>query len=601
MRVKRSIGKLWGILGLCLLLAALSSCVKEDDSVSLYVVKTESGAGVPAIAGLENDDEVNHWLRTLFLPYADRALATIRASDNRLKVVYDLSVSDDFSVFDPKYNIEMKISDGTDALNIVTVETNGTSEPTLIVPESLDWLDSASLTESAIILKHAGMTVDLSNLDEKVGEKFAVETFIQLYETFAGEELDVSDIKVGDAGGDLLKKAFKLNLVTPYGNYDNYEYSPDVYLYNVVNMADTLINDIERDVYGRQSEAVTGQEFAAMLRAVYNTCRVHEQEESGYSWALLGEVDFDRVIEAMELSDGHTFSRRDGAELVYRITSAGPNFSRNFTDDNLSPVDDSESIWVRRAVTHGFMNYYGTSSLFAPEEDFTVTDAIENAKTYMMCRYYDWSSATDYEWDGAYTKSDILTAAGQAAAYFADRPVADKNSFTVKTVINDRDYGWFFSQKNTGALSSVNCMPSIAAMAAHWYDQNSTVTVQDMRRTSNTADGWRIDELRHALDVYHIPYTSDTADIDEFVTLLDDGKIILAQYSDRPYTITGHCYVIYGYKKFQNSVTFIINDADSLVYRSEIFGRPNGNGDEVEGKFAMWSISRFQPMVTVIG
>ena len=600
MRAKRYTIKIWLAIGIVALLLGLSSCSKEEAGVSLYVVKTSTGAGVPAVAGLSNDDEINEQLQELFSPYADRALATIEASDNRLKVVYDLSLSEDSGVFDKKYDIEMNISNGRNALNIATVQLSGADDLKLRTLDSLEWLDSADLTESAIILNHVGIPLDFTDLEEKVGEEYAVQTFIQLYEAFAGEALDVSDITVGDSGGDTLKKALKLNLITAYGNY-NYEYAPEAYLYNVVNMADVIINDIERDVYGRQSEAVTGREFAAMLRAVYNTCRVHEREDSDYSWALLGTVDFDKTLEAMELEETHPFSRRDGAELVGRITNAGPNFSRKFSDDNLYTVDDADSIWVRRAVTYGFMGYYGASSLFAPDEDLTVTDAVENAKTYMICRYYDWCFATNYEWDGAYTKADLLTAAGKAAEYFADRSEADKVSFEVKTVINDRDYGWFFSQKNTGALSSVNCMPSIAAMAAHWYDENSTVTVQDMRNTSNTNDGWRVDELRHALDVYQVPYTSDIATIEEFVKVLDEGKIILAQYSDRPYGMTGHCYVVYGYKKFNDSVTFIINDADSLIYRSEIFGRPNGNGDEVEGKFSMWSICRFQPIVTVIG
>lgn len=600
MKVKPYIPKILFAIGILMLLLVASSCAKEEDSVSLYVVKTGSGAGIPAVSGLSDDDAANQKLKEIFTPYADRALQTIEASHDRLKVVYDLAPSEDSNVFGKKYDIKMSVSNDTDSLEIMTVHISGADDVKIDAPENLDWLDSADLTESAIFLKHAGLEVDLSNLDEEVGEEFAVQMFIRLYEAFAGEELDVSDIKVGDSGGDMLKKALKLNLITAYGNYE-YEYASEAYLYSVVNMADAMMNDIERDVYGRQSEAVTGKEFAAMLRTVYNVCRVHEPEDSNYSWSLLGEVDFQEAAKAMELENDYGFSRRDGAEMVGRITNAGPKFSRNYTDDDLYTVEDSESIWVRRAVTYGFMGYYGSSVLFAPDEDFTVTDAVENAKTYMMSRYLDWSFATNYEWNGVYTKADILTAVGKTAAYFADRPEEDKFNFETKTIINDRDYNWFFSQKNTGALSSVNCMPSIAAMAAHWYDETSTVTVQDMRNTSNTADGWRVDELRHALEVYHIPYASDIAGIDRFVSTLDEGKIILVQYSDRPVGVTGHCYVVYGYKKVGNSVTFIINDADSLVYRSEIFGRPNGNGDEVEAKFGMWSIIRFQPIVTTVG
>lgn len=598
MKVKQYTSKRFLAAWLILLLFSLSACSRADN-VSLDVTTTD-GVRLPTVTGMAKSDVINEKLAEIFTPYAKQAQQTVDASDGRLSVVYGLTPSDSAGIFGKKYALHMDISDGTDSLNILTVHIKGADDFNVKVPESLDWLDSVDLTESAIILKHAGMEVDLSNPDEKVGEEYAVETFVKLYEAFAGEELDVSDVTVGDAGGDTLKKALKLNLITSYGNYD-YEYAPDAYIYSVVNMADTVMNDIERDVYGRQSENVTGIEFENMLRTIYNTCRIHEQEDSRYPWAELGEVDFHEASAKMEINDASEFSRRDGAELVCRITNAGPHFAKSYTDNDLYSIDDSDSIWVRRAVTYGFMDYYGDSVLFAPYEGFTVTNAIKNAKTYILCRYNDWSFATNYEWEGIYTKSDILTAAGQTAAYFSDRSEEDKYNFETKTVINDRDYDWFFSQKNTGASSSVNCMPSIAAMAAHWYNESSTVTVQDMRNTGRTADGWTVKELRAALDFYNVPYTSDIADIDKFISLLDEGKIILTQYSDRPYSMTGHCYVIYGYKKFRDSVTFIINDADSIAYRTEIFGRPNGNGDEVEADFAMWSINRFYNVVTVVG
>lgn len=600
MKVKQYASRVFFAMGILILILSLSSCTKAGQNVSIEATTATSGASIPVITGISKSDKINKELAKIFTPYAELAKQTVDDSNGNLSVVYDLSLAEDSGMFTKKYDIYMNISNGSDFINIVAVHMEGADSFKVDEPESLDWLHSADLTECAIILKDAGMNVDLSNLDEKVGEKFAAETFVKLYEAFAGKKLDVSDIKVGNSGGDTLKKALKLDMVTAYDNYD-YEYAPDAYLYTVVNFADAVINDIERDVYGRQGESVTGEEFANMIRTLYNVCRVQEQEGAEHSWSELGNVDFQEIQDKMQLDENHEFSRRDGAEMVCRITNAGPKFSKSYDDDYLDTVDDSDSIWVRRAVTYGFMDYYGDSVLFAPDEGLTVTNAIDNAKTYIICRYNDWCFATNYEWDGIYTKSDVLIAAGRTAEYFSDRSEKDKYNFESKTVINDRDYSWFFSQRNTGASSSVNCMPSIAAMAAHWYDENSTVTVQDMRGTSKTNDGWTVYELRAALDFYKVPYTSDVADIDKFISLLDEGKIILTQYSDRPLYMTGHCYVVYGYKKFNNSVTFIVNDADSMTYRAEIFGRPNGSGDELEANFAMWSIKRFWSIVTVVG
>lgn len=144
-------------------------------------------------------------------------------------------------------------------------------------------------------------------------------------------------------------------------------------------------------------------------------------------------------------------------------------------------------------------------------------------------------------------------------------------------------------------------MPSIATMASHWYDKNSDATVEKMRQTSDNDDGWTAFELRSGLSAYNVPFTVEDASIENITKALDAGGIVLAQYSDRPYGISGHCYVIYGYRQFKDSTTFIVNDSDSLTQRAELFGRRDGNGDEIEARFSIWTISRFVDDVTVIG
>ena len=122
-----------------------------------------------------------------------------------------------------------------------------------------------------------------------------------------------------------------------------------------------------------------------------------------------------------------------------------------------------------------------------------------------------------------------------------------------------------------------------------------------MRRTSDNGDGWTAYELRCGLSAYKVPYTVEDATLESITAAIDAGGIVLAQYSDRPYGVSGHCYVIYGYRKYRDSYTFIVNDSDSLTHRAELFGRKAGNGDEIEARFAMWTISRFVDDVTVVG
>ena len=170
------------------------------------------------------------------------------------------------------------------------------------------------------------------------------------------------------------------------------------------------------------------------------------------NWDDLGKIDTDAVLETMEMT-GKPFTRRDAAEFVGRMTKAGPKFSFKYGDQNLERIEDAyDSIWVRRAVTHGFMNYYGDSTLFAPGEGLTLVNAISSAKLYMNARYNDWAYSVNYAWNGKYTNEDVIVAAAKLVEYFNDRTDSDRK-FEVKTVINDRDYNWFFSQKNTGEYS----------------------------------------------------------------------------------------------------------------------------------------------------
>ena len=467
--------------------------------------------------------------------------------------------------------------------------------------DSAEWLSSADLAESALLLNRYGVEFDRSTLGEISTEKNAVETFVKLYEGFAGSEVDTSTVTVAQ-DDKLTQKALLLDLIEYFGNSDYY-YDENAAIFRISSIASTTLGAIERDVFGRQSETVTGEEFAAILRAQFGAMRVHESEDGRSLWSDLGKVDIGQILGGIELT-GDPFNRRDAAELLERITKEGPVFAMKYSDHNLEQVEDArESIWVRRAVTHGFMNYYGNSVIFAPWEGLTLVNAISTAKCYFNARYNDWAYSRNYEWDGSYTNEDVVVAAAKVAEYFDSRTEADRE-FEVTTVINDRDYDWFFSQKNTGEYSAINCMPSIATMASHWYDRNSKATVRKMRATSDYNDGWTAYELRSGLAAYDVPYTVEDASFDNIIKALDEGKIVLAQYSDRKtgrFGVSGHCYVIYGYRKFKNSATFIVNDSDSLTERAKIFGRKMGNGDEVEGSFSVWTITRFVSDITVVG
>ena len=575
---------------------SLSSCTSLMKEASLSTATVENEVVLPVVSGFMKSDSINQKLREQFLPVANQVAQITDASDGKIHVEYILNEKKG-SIFSSRYAVTMFLSDDRDSIELKTVSISGFDTVKPLDEGDCAWLDSTDIAEGALLMSRLGITFDPSTLGENSTEQNAMEIFISLYESFIGKETDVSGVVV--ECDPLVKKGYLLEYMDYYGSSD-YTFDENAYLYRLSVLASKTLANIERDAYGRQSDTVTGEEFSHIFRTLYDAMRVHEVDNSQYRWSDLGTVDTDEILRTMEMTDT-PFTRRDAAEFLGRITKDGVHYSNKYSDRNLDRVEDAyDSIWVRRAVTHGFMNYYGDSTLFAPSEELTLVNAISSAQCYLTTRYNDWSYSVNYERDGLCTNGDIIISAAKIAGFFDDRTDTDTD-FEIKTVINDRDYNWFFSQKNTGEYSSINCMPSIATMASHWYNENSDATVEKMRKTSDYDDGWTSYELRCGLSAYNVPFTVEDATLENITKAIDEGGIVLAQYSDRPYGISGHCYVIYGYRQFRNSTTFIVNDSDSLTQRAELFGRNDGNGDEIEARFSMWTISRFVDDVTVVG
>lgn len=589
--------KAWLVLAALVISMSLSACTGFMKEVTMATSVTENGASVPVVDGFLNSRSINQKLLSEFQPLAERMKVITDESEGRLRVEYGMTELTN-GLFGGQRSVTMYLSDDSDELlELRSVTISGFDTVKAAESEDTAWLNSAKIAESALTMQRCGIEFDHATLGDSSTEKNAVETFIKLYEYCLGRETDISEVVVFQ-DDPVTQKALLLEFVDCYSDF-NYQYDDHAYLYRMTQLIAKTMKAIERDVYGRQSENVTGEELAAILRTIHSAMQVPEWEDYDHTWSELGQVNTNEIIASMDMTN-KTFTRRDAAELLGRLTKTGPRFSMKYADTNLQRVEDaSESIWVRRAVTHGFMNYYGDSTMFAPWESLTLVNAIETAQYYLSTRFNDWSYMTNYKWDGYFTNGDVMIAAACTAEYFNDRADGDRN-FEVKTVLNDRDYDWFFSQKNTGAYSDVNCMPSIATMACHWYNQNSKATVKKMRATSGYDDGWTAYYLRNGLSAYNVPYTVVDATLENITDALDSGSIVLAQYSDRPLGVSGHCYVIYGYRRFKNSLTFIVNDSDSLTGRAQIFGRAMGNGDEIEATFSMWTISRFVDDVTVV-
>ena len=99
-----------------LMTALLCACTGQDVHVD---INDDSGYSLPVVSGLSHSDEINAALASKLSPYAQQAQQTVEASESRLQVEYDIAKADDYSFFHPSYTMEMRISDGQDALTIL--------------------------------------------------------------------------------------------------------------------------------------------------------------------------------------------------------------------------------------------------------------------------------------------------------------------------------------------------------------------------------------------------------------------------------------------------------------------------------------------------
>ena len=434
MRVKAVIAAcamlLKAVIVLCAMLisVALSSCTLMKKA-AMDTTAAGNDAVVPVVNGFIKNADINQKLQNEFLPAAEQLKSVTEDSEGRLHVEYKMTEVNG-GLFHPVYRITMSLSDESDSMVLKTVEISGFDTVRATDANDIAWLHSAEIAESVFDLQRLGIEVDTAQLGENSTELNTVEVFLKVYEGLAGKEIDVSDVTVGS--DDLMKKAYLMSLIDYVTDVD-YQFDENANLYRTTELIAQMLTNIERDVYGRQSETVTGEEFASLLRFLYSVMRVKDVEGSEKKWSELATVDTDAILETMEMT-GKPFTRRDAAEFVGRITKTGPKFALKYNDHNLQRVEDAyDSIWVRRAVTHGFMNYYGDSTLFAPAEGLTLVNAISSAKCYLNARYNDWAYSVNYEWDGNYTNEDVIISAAKLAEYFSDRTDSDRD-FQVKTV-----------------------------------------------------------------------------------------------------------------------------------------------------------------------
>ena len=256
-----------------------------------------------------------------------------------------------------------------------------------------------------------------------------------------------------------------------------------------------------------------------------------------------------------------------------------------------TPVDIYNDA-CRKAYGCNLMCSYPSSNVFSPDCTVWCYQLPSLARDFCNAMWDGYIlTSGGYTIDSSVGYREAVCALGQVILLLGDTPLPAQ---AAEVRINSRDYDWYFSQFNTGRYSSMNCMPSITAMAVKWHaGEQAVVSVEAIRNCfeGDESGGWYMAQVMDALDMYGVPY--DVIDdihggiIDE----LDKGRIVLTQMSEAPIGESGHCFVIYGYRRLGDSVQFYIHDP-GISDSENIYGEPVGHAMLLDSEYVYWIIDR---------
>lgn len=147
-------------------------------------------------------------------------------------------------------------------------------------------------------------------------------------------------------------------------------------------------------------------------------------------------------------------------------------------------------------------------------------------------------------------------------------------------VSNDRPYGWYIDQANTGTHSQNNCGPASVTMAGLWANRNFSTSTKAIRRSFKPFGGWwYAKEINGALKKYKIDFAEVTIeDQNTLIEIIDSGSIAilnnnmgripfnadLAKRTQRFYTYSGgHYFILKGYAIVDGNLFFEVYDPNN--------------------------------------
>ncbi|MDD4796647.1 MAG: papain-like cysteine protease family protein [Eubacteriales bacterium] len=543
------------------------------------------GYTCPQIGGIEQAADVNEQIYR----YYETALRGLPAQDE-LALVHRMDQTGGYLAL----STTLQLRDGTVLLRwpSLFVAPNGA----LLYPVddvAAQLSAAAGYLDDMLWMRSRGLAGEYRPYDSTASTHDALALLVEAYEYLAGGAVD-------DAGIDAaltdtaMRKAIAVG-ITHYPSFDPAD-SPLSWRMALDQMTGWLAA-VDDSIYGRSSDVATARDAQQLVELYEGMLEIVQDGQPAYTLPDSGQV-----LSGLYADDTYPLNRAELAKIFVTLyeQSQGEIVLRN---EAFNRPGDTDDVYCRKAMEALLMYTYPSYDTFTPDLPVRINMLPGWVLNYLDGLDLDYQAelhqaspdkAQQY-WDilyGPVPYQRVLRMARRLIEEYEDRA---RLSQPPVTRINDRPYDWYMDQEDTGPYSSVNCMPTAAAMAIKWYHAASAATPQQLRDYyPYITEGWTIYPVEETLDRFGIPYQAHTMDLQQMIALLDDGNILFCQVNAGNIQESGHCVVVYGYEKRGDSLWFILQDpADE---GTNAYGRPLNAGRRLEANYVYWIIQRFTAM-----
>jgi|GEM_PF-2035610 len=579
-----------GAAAACILLCgcgSMDSCVSGCSvlrSIWTPELTVDESRNMPVIEGSLSAEEVTLQLESFYTPIA----TTVQIANSADGAEKMFELEHELVAVENSYYLHSHISCAAggqiDLPRIYIPYAGETAIPQWSFPSELG--SDAHYTAAWMELTANGVDVSTADSGREMAMTELLEIYIDYYREMSGMQIDISRFAQSVEYDTLLREAMVLGLCD-----DEYTYGEAVNHTYLLNTSCDLLAAMYNDVCGNGSAGFTEIELLECIRTFLTADILWGTEWDEDARQLIRLID-DRIDKKSQ-SGLAELSRLEIAsvlveigELMYGSTDA--DYENWFAAD----TDDHN---VAKAWYRGYMNDFFLGGYFAPAYAPGHNSLPELVDSFI----FQSACNTDIDlWDKTLTYRDVIC--GLSAVDICVRRAGLSESEYV-VVNNSRDYDWYYTQHGTGWYSGVNCMPTITMMATKWYDEDTDVTIREMRERylPEYTGGWYTWQVAECLTENGVP--NQVVDVSEdMIPYLDQGKIILSQMSEAADDESGHCFVIYGYIKRGDTVKFLVHDPD--VYDGiDSYGRRPGDSMILDSRYCKWIIDRIAFSYVVVG